>query len=264
MRAVVTTFLATLATVSLAQFFSMPDNITRVGGTIGGSSDTLTHESSPAYTASYKSPRPICWSRLSPAAKNTLTLELQKCVLFELDIQRPFQYRKPGERQNQPRPGFFETDTSADDYSDYSDLRRNNCFYINTTISQCIGGDKYLIQNNTIMIHIPGNNTLTHNTYISGVATNNGTFEYTTVLGAPSRIPQRRMFRTCTPDLNMLENAIRNGQSFICLLPVNTACQNCKGLGKTTRNTKELGGVICPQCKGQGKTNERLIHRVTW
>jgi len=133
-------------------------------------------------------------------------------------------------------------------------LAAHNLIAINATISGIAGRDKYLINHNDAMLEIPGRIDLTENSYVTGYAINDGTFEYVTVLGAGRRIPKYRMHGQKLTIERFLQE-VKGGTSFFCMWEISLTCPACRG-------AKNIKMMPCSRCDSKGKLDRQCLKRV--
>lgn len=130
--------------------------------------------------------------------------------------------------------------------------------YIHDTISQTIGADEYLIADNTLKIRIPGNTSLVDDSPIAGIAKNDGTYNYVTVMGAPRRIKAYEMIPTRLPQIEDFVEAMKTNIVFQARIESDIACDQCNGQGFSVESkTVSAGPVACSYCKGRGTIERR-------
>ena len=131
--------------------------------------------------------------------------------------------------------------------------------WIDSKVSAIVAANTYLIKGKSLQIEVPQNSSLCNGDVILGVAISTGVFEYAPKMGAVRRIPTAKLVST-EIDFKDLELALRNGQSFVYIMPIDQTCPKCKGF----RNYKIQNKTVpCNSCQ-KGKISERICFSVSW
>ena len=143
-------------------------------------------------------------------------------------------------------------------------LTEKGLVLVDSNVSQCIGGDKYLVDSHSALIEVPGNETLVEKSSIVGVAKYVGTYDYTTVLGASKRIRHFKIVSARQPTSEKLLQMVSSGTPFQIVMPTMLKCPQCGGLG-TIRDDphNSLKTETCNVCKGARKISGGQLINVT-
>lgn len=145
---------------------------------------------------------------------------------------------------------------------DEKELTKRDLYLFDSKVSQSLGDNKYLINQNNVMLEIPGVNHLVDGESVSGLAKLVGTYEYTTVRNANRRIPRYMLVNFSKANTELLNQMLESGQSFQVVWPVMLRCSQCSGLGKIKSKHDELDYVICNVCEGKREFNGGKLYTV--
>lgn len=219
---------------------------------------------------SYYVVKQISYLQLSPMGQTNALKRVQKVLkkfpdlddaIVQTDIPQPL-YHSPGKAY----ATHYQTRQNK------SDLKALGVEKKSITISGTIKDDQYLIENNNACIHIPEcNKKLAEGESFKGYVALDGTFEYTTVLGAHRRIRKYRYIYTENVTIEDLENYLNEDNTVFFQYQLAMKCPACGGQGGKFEDKVEYnkewweGGrprrkhrkhktfVECSECKGKKK-----------